>query len=469
MENFTEKNARFFSRFDSPDVFDCLEFNVLKLVQHAVVRDRVFDVNAFIFLPPWLLKLILFFKRIRYSLRILSGRTNRIKPEDFQKLKNRKYLLIDSSKSIRKKDGTAVSFYFENLLHDLGRDHVVFCQGSLDDSEIHYDILFNKFYDEASILPLTEDDLELIRGLKQTYKNIKSTCRLTSNELNRLVGAIEIFWRQYRAWRHVLKYLNPEMALLISHYQREFIILALKRKKIPVTELQHGLIASEDIFYVYPEQISPIKDRALFADRILVYGEYWKYILLQGKEYALGQIGIIGDYLFHDKHLSEEFRQFAEQIVPQEGKVILITVQKNLEDIFINYVRWLANDLTNKKMKDIILVKPHPNPKKDISALNLLPNVYVTLFNLDWLFSITDIHVSIYSTTLFDALKYSIKNNYSLAARGCEDYVQSIVKSGVTVLLNLNENPVEKMNEKEIALDTRYFYADYKPKLIDIL
>jgi hypothetical protein len=58
----------------------------------------------------------------------------------------------------------------------------------------------------------------------------------------------------------------------IVHYHNEGKALAFKRKDIKTIELQHGLIAATDVFYVFPPQTKSIINKALFADEIWVYG-----------------------------------------------------------------------------------------------------------------------------------------------------------------------------------------------------
>ncbi len=466
-ETFSEKNTRFFSRFQDPSVFDCGDFNLLKIVQHAVVRDIDFNTIPFFFLPTWLLSIVLFLKRIRLRVQVTLGFKKIADPKLLRDYKSRKYLLLDVPRKVKNEKGVLVSLYFENIIRHLGKQNVLFMSEQRDASNPLHDFYFPLLYKQAAIEPLTKDDEEILAQLKIAFKRIQSKTSLTYIETRRLKGAIEIFWRQYRSWRCILEKISPEKAYLISLYQKEFVILALKRKGIKSIELQHGLISSEDIFYVYPEIISSVRSKALFADEIFVYGEYWKQVLLEGAEYLSNQIKILGDYTYRNKVLSEDLKTLLENENIKEKEIILVSVQKNLEASFEEYIHWLSSDLISRNLPAIVLVKLHPNSKSEMASILRLKNVHLVDFNIEQLLMVTDYHISIYSTTLYDALLFNVKGNFSLYDKNCIDYISKFVESGVSVLLQRNENPLDLKSKVSSAPQHESIFASLNLNLLN--
>lgn len=465
-EKFTDKKKKFNSYIHSPEVFDCDDFNIIKLFQYAIFREEGFNAKPYWKLPVFVISIIFW---IRRWLRKYNTHT----PFNISNHSEKQILIADSHRAVLDVKGQYRSRYFENVLHHLDREKILFINSTQIPSEIKHDFYLNNFYSFYSILPLTEDDKRLLKHLKNTYKKIIRTLQLDKNKQIILEEVIQIFWQEYRAYREFLKrFPNLKIAFVFPHYQKEPLIYALKRKGVKVIELQHGLIAEEDMFYVYDKNILPVKDKALFADEMWVYGKYWKEVLLKGYEYNEQQIKIFGYYLFYEKNFSDEFEKFANEIKSQFDKIIFATAQKNLEQHIAEYLNFLIKDAHSKKQNIAIIVKPHPSAAMDIEKLlnNEFQNVFVKNDPLEWLFQIADIHLSIYSTTLFDALMFNIKNNFAIKHPLFVDYVDNIVKQGIARELNLNENVLDKVYQQDNTnhhySDTKYFYDDVNWQLL---
>ena len=459
-ETFTDRKLRFESRFDDPAIFDCGDFNILKIAQHAVVRDRSFDLFPFWRLPVFFIRVLFLLKRARVKM-------HRHKVVHWQhtlrNLKGRKHLIIDVPRKTHDAMGQDVSLYFERIVDGLGRQDCIYILGGLRaNGTIDYDLCFRDVYELFAFKSISKDDRTLLKNLRLTFMNIEKNTRLTRDELHRLKGAIEIFWRQYRTWRKILEYLNPSVAMVIPHYQTEFLFLALKRKKIKTIEMQHGLIANEDIFYIYPDKVAPVVDRALFADRLFVYGDFWRQRVERGAEYR-NKVVVSGFYPYRNREYSQAFLDFKKAERLGERTVILITVQKGLEGIFEEYIHDLSKRITPTHPDALILVKPHPSPRYSIDSLNALPNVRVMTFNLEHVMPLATIHVSIYSTTLYDALLYGIKHNFALYVETQSDYVEAVLRSGVAEKLLPSENPLLRLgsDKSSITPDPGLFFEEF--------
>lgn len=453
-EKFTDKKSKFNAYLNDVELFDCGDFNLVKLFQYAVFREEGFNARTYWKLPFWLLNIIFFVKRLRLKKKFFISKNS-----------NYKILIADSHRYVETIDKQYKSRYFENILSYLNKEQTLFLNAHLYSSKVNHDYSLSQFYEYFSVLKLNDDDKELLKNLRRTYKKILSELKLDKNKTRILAEIIEIFFKEYRAYREFLKYFDIKIAFLFPHYQKEALIYALRKRNIKIIELQHGLIANEDMFYVYDKKILPVRDKALFADEIWVYGEYWKNVLLNGCEYNDSQIKIFGYYLFYEKNFSPQFLEFTQQLKSKYNTIVFATAQKNLESHLAGYINFLLNDIENKNQNAAILIKPHPSATQDISDFidKKFSNVFVVNYPLEWLFQICDIHFSIYSTTLFDALMFNVKNNFALKHPLFEDYVEGIVKQNIAYELNMNENVLDKVNSTKHSsshLNPKYFYAD---------
>ncbi|GAB4204742.1 MAG: hypothetical protein Fur0023_12830 [Bacteroidia bacterium] len=452
-EKFTSKKSKFNQYITHPEIFDCDDFNLIKLFQYAIFREEGFNARPYWKWPFFLIQFFLFVKRLRIK----------NKPH-FKPKTNITILAGDTHRSILNNAGEYKSRYFENILKHLNREKTLFINTNIIPSETPHDASFNEFYEYYSLLPLTDDDKRLLKHLKKTYLNIISKLNLDKSKIQIFEEIIQIFWQQYRAYRKFLElYPNIKVALVFPHYQMESLIYALRRRQIKIIELQHGLIANEDMFYVYDKNILKVRNKALFADEMWAYGEYWKKVLLNGYEYDEKQIKIFGYYLFYEKNFSKEFEQFRNDLKNKYQTIVFATAQKNLEHHLAEYLNFLLKDTRQKKQNIALMVKPHPSAAQDIADFLIkdFENVFVVNYPMEWLFQISDIHLSIYSTTLFDALMFNIKNNFALNHPLFSDYVESIGKQGIAQKLEMHENVIDKVNVVSTQHSTHspeYFY-----------
>ncbi|MDF2452227.1 MAG: hypothetical protein K0S26_1731 [Bacteroidota bacterium] len=93
----------------------------------------------------------------------------------------------------------------------------------------------------------------------------------------------------------------------------------------------------------------------------------------------------------------------------------------------------------------MICIKPHPAEKKDLYSKleQQFNNVKVVEGNIDEWIERSEFIITIFSTTIFDAIKKG-KMAFSLNIPLYSDYINSLTSSGISQLLNLDENPVEK-------------------------
>jgi hypothetical protein len=460
-EKFTEKKSKFNSFISNPQIFDCDDFNIIKLFQYAIFREEGFNARPYWKLPIVFLSVILWIKRLRVKNKIA-----------IQKNEKCKIFVGDCERYVLNRENEPVSRYFGNILQSLKKEEIIYVKTNQFNSLLKYDVDIKNVYDYYSVLPLTEDDIRLLKKIKKTYKKVTQNLNLDDSKKKILAEVIEIFWREYRMYRTLLEcYPNLKLAFLFPHYQKESLIYALKRRRVKIIELQHGLIANEDMFYVYDKKILKVKEKALFADEMWVYGQYWKDTLLNGYEYDEKQIKIFGYYLYYEKNFSDAFQQEISKIKQKYPFVIFATAQKNLEKHLAEYINFLLQDAYQKNQKFALIIKEHPSATQStIDFINVAKeNVFVMNYPIEWLFQVCDAHFSIYSTTLYDALMFNIQHNFALKHPLFSDYVESIVNKGIAIELLPTENLLDKISASNTTippLNVDYFYSPVNFELL---
>jgi len=213
---------------------------------------------------------------------------------------------------------------------------------------------------------------------------------------------------------------------------------AMKKLGIKNTEIQHGLIASNDLYYVYDEQYAEVMNRALMSDRIVVYGPYWKRMLENGCEFRSKDIFIGGDYLFRLKTL--------ESKKPEKENLILICTQTGMREDYFSYIKILLGFL-KKHTEWRVAVKLHPSEFDKTIYDDFIPNgveIIDKQIPLDILLCRAKIQITIYSTTIYDALGFDVVN-FSLQDFGLmSDYAHDMIEEGAAIALHSDEDPIEK-------------------------
>lgn len=446
-QKFETFKGNFYRVFAHPEHLNCSDFNLLKVVLDGLKTNYVSKnwYADFIFKPLPIQRVLLFLKNIKSG----AGKPVRTNNEPF--------LFFDNGRTASDEEGKPVSFYFHRLKGVLGGER---CFTLLQGHKKHDSGSQRNYADLASCytnLPYNEEEKALVLELKAAYNKIKDTNNLEDVDLRNIATAFNAFFFQFRVFARFFDENRFTHCFFDQHYHREGMILALRRRKIKAIELQHGIILPQDIFYVFPESVRAVAKRALFPDKILTYAEYWSDVLRSGYEFREDQIDVIGQYQNVNTHASDD--QIKELVAfTKENPFVLVTTQTFLHENFVSYIQWLASDLTKRGADTKIIVKLHPAEKKSsYTALDEIDRVKIMDVNTEFLLSRCAYHISVYSTTLYDASKYTCRN-FSLNLERCKDYVDELVRSGVSELLELNENPLDK----KVSLRNKIrFYEDF--------
>ena len=122
-----------------------------------------------------------------------------------------------------------------------------------------------------------------------------------------------------------------------------------------------------------------------------------------------------------------------------------------LSKIFVKYIDKLIGLLNEDYC---IVVKPHP--KEDLkyyNKYNNLRNIKVTQISTEILLSKADIHITMYSTTAFDALRYGL-STYFIYNENQFDYIDEINKViGGKIIYDFNVKPWIIENKLSVSSD----------------
>jgi hypothetical protein len=446
-QTYTEFKEEFYSKFEDLALLDCQDFNVLKIVLDGLKVDYLKrgKYKTYLFYPSFIHRLYLFLKRIK------SIKKSRFK--ELKKYANRKYLIVDPARYKKSNDNSVVSTYFHHFYQQLSDFTSV---SEHYNKHQLFDFSLQELHQELMFEPLSKDEIRLRKELKSCYTRITQLNKFSNDDLENIRIAFDQFFKSYRSNDRIIKVLKPELAYLVCHYHKEGLMLALKRNGVKSIELQHGLIAPEDIFYIFPDRVKCIKEKALFADEIWVYGDFWKQRLLKGAEYAENQIKVVGYYQYENRSVPDII---ANQLtlLKNDKKVLLFTSQVTLAKEVSEYLLFLANDIKKKQLDYVIWLKMHPSENKNMYAtLDGVDNIVIVEENPEYLFAYANLVVSVFSTTLYDAFRYNLPC-FSLYIKEFADYVNSVVESGVAELIYNDQNPIEFLSNSSKANVSEYY------------
>lgn len=453
--SFKNFKKEFYSKFTDYKIFEGKEFNYFKIALEGIKVDY-FHKGKFsisIFYPNFKYYIFYFLNRFK---KIINGEISRFNShlEISKTNKSPEYLIIDPGRFVKNSKGYMVPIYFSKIYQSLKKNHSVFyvSEKTID----NYDG-FNDTYSDLTSLgnAVTHSfSFELKDELKNVFVDIKNNSNFNSKDLKNIKCAFQKFYNEAIYWLNILDNLKPEKILMICHYHKEGLIFAAKKFNIKIIEYQHGLIAKSDIFYNFPHELKSVKKDCLFPDEIRTYGNYWKDILIDGNFISKENIKITEYYLYSRSKLNSNELKIID-LFRKKRKIILITTQTYLTKMFVTYIDSLLEIIEDNYC---IIIKPHPQEKKQ-SYNKYLENDFVLITDLptEVLFLYANFHITMYSTTAFDALRYGL-SSYYIYCENQSDYINEIHNAiGGEIIYDFNLKPWEIENKIKVNSD-EFFY-----------
>lgn len=440
-QSFETFNTNFYARFPDLEVFNTSGFNAFKIVLDGLrvnYHERG-KIRLYLFWNDLFQKMY----RIVRSFREKRGEFKSI-PQD------RDFLIFGNPRISRNRKNEW--FYFQSFIEQLGREQCVLVALTRPTEELDHDLVFRESQ-YLAFTPDTAEELELKAEMKTLSAKLRSL--VTSIDHENICVAFQLFYEEYKVWNRLLKNTNFKEAIFEPHYHNEAFVYACRSKGIKLTEAQHGLISRKDIFYVFPRPVKEIRQNALFADRILLLGEYWDKLLSEGFEYPENTRLVLGDYFRYTSQKDQTAKK-------EEVFTILISSQTLLREFLWEYTIDLGEKIVSEGREAQIWFKPHPMEYKDLSYYdaNPFPEI-ITVVTEPFESIIPKVHsqVSIYSTTLIDGLKFGVPS-FSIKHDDSMDYVSEFIDAGITTLIEAGDWPEKSNGNDEVEKVFGKFYGD---------
>ncbi len=372
----------------------------------------------------------------------------------------KKWLILDPGRVFKDVDGSIHSMYFERITDVLGKGDcftIAFRRPGLAYSDV--------FIGDLIVGPGLPDVREkaMWRTINRVYRQTVSSGVFTEKEIRYIASALHVFFSDFRYWYAILNNQQVKACSFVSHYHNEGLIAALQICGIRSIEIQHGLISRKDIYYVYPESLKQGLSNSFFADEILVYGDYWRRMLMEGFEMSPDAIHVAGDYLYTSK--IDRGGNGAKE------NLILVCSQKNMTAIFLQIMRDLSEKLQRHPDWKAV-VKLHPL-ESDLASYEKLQLPGIELAppdaRLTDLLERARIQVSVYSTTFYDALGYDVMN-YSVTGLGSDDYAEEMILEKMALPMQSKDDVVElyaKASSANVTMPEREdVYGTFLPDVV---
>lgn len=210
--------------------------------------------------------------------------------------------------------------------------------------------------------------------------------------INEAISTYEISESYYF---RLLRKIQPKGLFLIQYGIQKGLFAAANKLKIPIVELQHGLIGYVHPAYSYPEQIKPGTLKTL-PDAFFSFSDFWT----KNINYPVNKILPLGNSFYASK-MNSEHKKY-------DLTFIFANIYK--EDL-LKFV----NSVLEKEYKGKICIKLHPNQLHEADLIAALYKQYDTIEivgienSMGEILSLSKSIVAIVSTSVYEALQNGLK------------------------------------------------------------
>lgn len=314
-------------------------------------------------------------------------------------------------------------------------------------SPTSWGLLFHKVTGRKNFTVESED------VLRQIIRYVGTSASVDTSKLSRDINdfiTVFVFIKNFLST--ILKKIQPRAVLIRCGYGRFPMALsqACRELKIPAIELQHGLITAYLPAY---RKATPTTNKDCIPEYLLAQGDIYAEMVRNGNLFDKDKVFSTGyPYLQHtlqEKKCTsarkETFSPFLQNI--------LFTSQWIVASEIHDFIVSVADQLEQQHRNIGILFKPHPYDTNDYSQLKkhkhiILIDKYEDTFTL---FSVADIHSTVYSTSGLEAMAFGTPNIfvdlYNLADDTTTPYLvrspTQFVSSVTAILANYQDAVVE--------------------------
>jgi hypothetical protein len=290
-------------------------------------------------------------------------------------------------------------------------DHPVFSQHHIPmhiplSTKTFWNLLFRRLTGRKNITLESEDVLQDI------IEYISATASVDKDKLtNDIYDFITVFIHIKHFLYNILKKIKPKAVLIRCGYGRFPMALsqACRELGIPPIELQHGLITAYLPAY---RRATPTQNKDCIPEYLLAQGNICADLVRNGNLFDKDKVISTGyPYLQQTLQQRKTTPALKTSFSPFPQNILFTSqwiVAKEIQEFIIK----VAEMLEQADMDVGILFKPHPYDKKDYSSLKnnkhiILMEKYEDTFKL---FTIADIHSTVFSTSGLEAMAFGTPN-----------------------------------------------------------
>lgn len=269
-----------------------------------------------------------------------------------------------------------------------------------------WNLLIHRLTGQRNYTILSEQILQDIIGF------ISATASVDKEALTKdIYNFITVFVNIKQLLTTILKKVQPQAVLIRCGYGRFPMALsqACRQLHIPSIELQHGLITTYLPAY---RRSTPTDNKDCVPEYLLAHGDIYADIVREGNLFDKEKVFSTG-YPYLEKKLAEKkANQALKKSYSQYPRNLLFTSQWIVATEIRQFIMNVADRLEQQHMDVGILFKPHPYDRNNYSEIQqhkhvLLVDKYEDTFKL---FSIADIHSTVYSTSGLEAMAFAVPN-----------------------------------------------------------
>lgn len=253
-------------------------------------------------------------------------------------------------------------------------------------------------------------------------------------------------------WKVIFRLLKPVRVQVIVWYGKEPLISACKELDIEVWDMQHGIIYPEHPIYNLIEANAVVGSDYLRPNKCLVYGEYWKNLLLQSG-WADGEVVVAG--YFPDTSVG--YPNVCDM------PYVLYTSQPHSNMVISEHIESILDELKTRGWLAVIAL--HPSESADGYDEIISENVRIAKFDSYDLLRNCVAHISYSSTLLWEAMLFEKPSFILRYGNEAVGLLSDLVKFGYGRPLANGEFPVEF--ELPTTPSTDYFFADVNKTLLN--
>lgn len=454
-QSFSNLNQHFEEVAKQPALFEADGFNFIKLVQHALsYADSGFKNK----LVKNHFRSSLFSHLLRHQLMSMLKKGTRNFKIDFRDI-----LIYEFGRERYDEQDHAVSMYFHKWKALFGRDKVHILQRSnlkiLPDFDFAVQELRSRFNNGS----ISQRGKKMLAALHKVAVQMEQSGKFSSIEMEYVTSSFHVFFEDFKLFDALFAHHPPKVMMMICHYHNEGLMAAARVNGVKLIELQHGLIARNDLYYAYPAFVKDFAAKSFFPDQLFLYGSYWKKVVMSGYEHEGGNLFIAGDYTYSKASPTGSIPD-----IQQKPNRIFVGAQKNMADYYVPYLQEMAGVVLQQNPDWEIWVKLHPNEAKPAAydGLKSLKNIRLVgnETDLNSLLLQSKIQISIYSTTFYDAAGFGVMNFSLQQYSPSSDYAFDMVQEGIALPLGIKENPVSRYFSELPShqfLERQYIYANF--------